>query len=309
LRPVRFATGALPPGARRRSWEAWNAAALIGLRARLPDPAAFDGVEVNLRLPRLTAAHVRAGPHAVERSTAEIDATPTGAVALYLPVHGTTWFTAGARPQRLVPGQALLCDADLPFERVFEERFAELAVRVPRAELAAAGIVPPAGPRTLDLRAVDRQVREVRRAFGRADTWGVETGLLDLLSRLTTGGPAQVDRLLCARAFIAHRLADPGLSAAQVAAGLGISERTLSRLFAAAGDSVPAYVAGLRLDRARALLRGTGAPVAAVARACGFGSASYFSRAFTARFGQPPRLDRTGSVHFSATGSPSPPAR
>ncbi|MGR3435564.1 MAG: helix-turn-helix domain-containing protein, partial [Shimia sp.] len=48
----------------------------------------------------------------------------------------------------------------------------------------------------------------------------------------------------------------------------------------------------LRLGRARALLRDTDRPVAAIAAACGFPSPVHFSRAYKAEFGTPPLRDR-----------------
>ena len=57
-----------------------------------------------------------------------------------------------------------------------------------------------------------------------------------------------------ARTFIEDHLTDSGLTAARVAAGIGISERHLSRAFAATGTTVPQFVLARRLERARALL-------------------------------------------------------
>lgn len=88
---------------------------------------------------------------------------------------------------------------------------------------------------------------------------------------------------------------DAPLQSNAVARGVGLSPRQLERLFRRhLGQSPAAYFAGLRLDRARTLLRETVMPVTAVALACGYVTPSRFSAAYRGRFGRPPREDRVG---------------
>jgi AraC-like DNA-binding protein len=115
-----------------------------------------------------------------------------------------------------------------------------------------------------------------------------EETVLGLVGGLVTGRPVDLAAVHLANAasYIADHLADPGLTAARIANGIGISERHLSRVFAADGTSVPQYVLNRRLEWARALLARYGeATVAEVAARCGFGSTAYFSHAFKDRFG------------------------
>jgi AraC-like DNA-binding protein len=49
----------------------------------------------------------------------------------------------------------------------------------------------------------------------------------------------------------------------------------------------------LRLVRARRLLRHSGQSILQIALACGFASASHFSKAYRARFGHTPRDERS----------------
>ena len=114
-----------------------------------------------------------------------------------------------------------------------------------------------------------------------------ERTALGLLASVAGSRPADPGTvyLANARAFIEDHLTEVNLSAARVAAGIGISERQLSRVFAVTGASVPQFVLARRLDRARALLASAPEiPVGEVAARCGFGSAC-FSQAFRARFG------------------------
>ncbi|MCF3994363.1 helix-turn-helix domain-containing protein, partial [Pseudomonas aeruginosa] len=52
------------------------------------------------------------------------------------------------------------------------------------------------------------------------------------------------------------------------------------------------FYLGLRLDKARQLLRQTDLSVLQVSLACGFESPSYFSRSYRARFAASPSQDR-----------------
>lgn len=74
---------------------------------------------------------------------------------------------------------------------------------------------------------------------------------------------------------------------------LGVSARQLERLFRRhLGASPAAYQLGLRLERARELLRLSPLPVTDVGLACGFQSAAHFSTAYARRFGRSPREER-----------------
>lgn len=80
-----------------------------------------------------------------------------------------------------------------------------------------------------------------------------------------------------------------GRSAAQIARLVGVSRTTLYKKFTAATGRSPAqYLLDQQLKDARRMLREDDATVAAVARACGFGSAQVFTRCFRRQFGQPP---------------------
>lgn len=102
--------------------------------------------------------------------------------------------------------------------------------------------------------------------------------------------------LLAALEAMEGALEDP-LPRETLAARGGVSVRQLERLFRAhLGTSVGARYLGLRLERARQLLRQTGMSVLEVGTASGFVSAAHFSRAYRARFGAPPRGERSPKV-------------
>ena len=293
-RPVSFSTARLPEGRRVELWEDHNRHALIGLRCHLLGETPFDGTEVNLQLERMHLARVRGSSHVVERPAQVIRANPADAIAVYLTLVGEAFFYHDDGVLTLRPGQALICDADRPFMRGFSQGLEELAIKVPRSTFReATGLDAMRTPLVRDFARGDLSARTFARLVDRAlrpggDEPVDEPTVLHLLASMAGGGtadPATV-HLANARSFIEDHLTDAGLSASRVAAGVGISERHLSRAFAAAGTSLPQFVLGRRLERARALLLASpGTTVAEVAARCGFGSAAYFSQAFRSHFG------------------------
>ena len=293
-RPVSFSTAELPEAQRIGLWEDHNAHALIGLRCHMLGEVTLDATELNLQLEQLHLARVRGNAHVVERSPDLIRGHPADAIAVYLTLVGEAFFYHDDGVRTLRPGQVLICDADRPFMRGFSRGLEELAIKVPRPlfrELTGLGSLDT--PLVRDFARGDVAARTLARLVDRAlrpdggEPVDERTalGLLASVAGNRSADPGTV-YLANARAFIEDHLTDVNLSAARVAAGIGISERQLSRVFAVTGASVPQFVLARRLDRARALLASAPEiPVGEVAARCGFGSAGRFSQAFRVRFG------------------------
>ena len=305
-----FSTAGLPAARRVERWESHNADALIGLDVRAPGP--LDATEVNVQLPEARLARVRACAHSVERTAAVIDRSPADSVAVYLTLRGPASFASADGTRELRPGDALVCATDRPFARGFARGLEELVVTVPCDALGRrAGIAPvsrpaitsfaagaAAGGAARPLPGAGQYARALARLTGRATGPGPvappdENTLLDLVAVLAAGRDAALATAhrAAAHCHIEEHLTDPGLSADQVAAAVGISERQLSRVFAADGTSVPRHILTRRLRLAYAILaappaRGEpAATVADVAARCGFTSANYFSHVFRRHFG------------------------
>lgn len=292
--PVRFSTFDLPEAQRVPLWEEHNAEALIGLRCRSLHDRALEATEINLQLPRVHVARVTGSPHVVERTRTVIRRMPSEAIACYLTLAGDAFFYHDDGVRLLRPGQLIVCDADQPFMRGFSQGMEELVVKVPRPVWRDLG-----GPESLtqplvfDVDDGAVQARTLAQLAGRAvrqeSPGGAdEDTLLELLGSVVTGREPTYSavHLAIAKAYIEEHLFDPRLSAARVAQGIGISERHLSRVFASGGLSVPRYLLGRRLERARSLLaEGDEVTVAEVAVRCGFGSAAHFSHRFKERYG------------------------
>ncbi|MEM7071130.1 MAG: GlxA family transcriptional regulator [Pseudomonadota bacterium] len=83
------------------------------------------------------------------------------------------------------------------------------------------------------------------------------------------------------------------LSRDEIAKRVGVSRRQLERLFLRYLNISPArYYLKLRLSRARTLLAQTTMPVTEVAFACGFTSASHFSKCYRDMYNHAPRIGR-----------------
>lgn len=90
-----------------------------------------------------------------------------------------------------------------------------------------------------------------------------------------------------------ERCIEQPLSCADLAEGVGLSTRQLERLFRKYIGEVPTrYYLGLRLDRARHLLLQTSMPILSVGLACGFVSASHFSKCYSEHFSRTPSHER-----------------
>ncbi len=90
-----------------------------------------------------------------------------------------------------------------------------------------------------------------------------------------------------------ERCIEQPLSCADLADGVGLSTRQLERLFRKyIGQAPTRYYLGLRLERARHLLLQTSMPILSVGLACGFVSASHFSKCYSEHFSRTPSQER-----------------
>ena len=123
---------------------------------------------------------------------------------------------------------------------------------------------------------------------------GSDTQRMQPRERLAVNNP----RVLEAVRLMEANLEEP-LPTLELALAAGISLRELERLFRRwLGTTPGAYYRQLRLERARSLLQQSAHSVTEIALACGFGSLASFSRAYKARFGQPPSASRVLSTAF-----------
>ena len=126
---------------------------------------------------------------------------------------------------------------------------------------------------------------------------------MELRARLGVSHP----KLISVISEMELNLEEP-LSQTDLAERAGLSTRQLERLFRKYLGATPTrYYLTLRLQRARQLLVQTSMSILSVALACGFVSASHFSKCYRECFGRTPRAERaTGGVTGTAPNSVPP---
>ena len=111
---------------------------------------------------------------------------------------------------------------------------------------------------------------------------------MELRSRLGVSHP----KLLAVVDYMEQGLEEP-LSQTELAKKADLSTRQLERLFRKYLSTTPTrYYLNLRLARARHLLRQTSMSILSIALACGFVSASHFSKCYREVYGRTPRAER-----------------
>ena len=112
---------------------------------------------------------------------------------------------------------------------------------------------------------------------------------MELRSRLGVSHP----KLLAVVKTMEDNLEEP-LAQTDIARMTNLSTRQLERLFRKYLNTTPTrYYLNLRLARARFLLRQTSMSILSIALACGFVSASHFSKCYREIYGRTPRAERT----------------
>ncbi|AZT95886.1 AraC family transcriptional regulator [Brevibacterium aurantiacum] len=302
--PLRFSTAQIPSKNRIEYWEAHNAKALIGLDIRTLEDTPLMAEEINLHLPALRFAGVKGSSQIVERSARMIAAHPTGDIAIFFAMSGDAFFYHSKGTILLKPGQAVVYDADRPFVRGFSHGLYELVLTIPREDFAHLS-----GGRDLNEPLVFEFGSDLRRRFPNPsatdlvsvidsalrrspdDLYRVEQETFELVERMLSPmvDSGREARYRHALQEIERHFGDGALNRAKVAAAIGVSERQLSRIFAAQDETFADHLQNYRLQIAETILASEPhTTVAEIARRCGFASPSHFSRVFKARTGLTP---------------------
>jgi AraC-like DNA-binding protein len=118
-------------------------------------------------------------------------------------------------------------------------------------------------------------------------------------AEIARGSGLRAARLVKVLQAIDAGILDAGLSAASVAARLGVTPRYVHLLLEETGQTFSQYILEKRLVRAMRHLRDprqSGRRIADVAFAVGFGDLSHFNRAFRLRFGNTPSSIRKSAA-------------
>ncbi|MGY0197025.1 helix-turn-helix domain-containing protein [Leptothrix sp. BB-4] len=206
---------------------------------------------------------------------------------------------------RLLPGDLVMVDSRHCYELHFPERCDTLSLELP-ADWVERWLPAPAeqAGRRIDGSsgfgaALSAYTRLLRPELTLAPPLPVDLlgDQLGALLALATGGSASapgrssVDLRGRIVAALRERHAEPGLTAAQVAAGLGVGERSLHRALAVEGLTFASLLAECRVGAARVLLadaRFDRLTVAEIGRRVGLADASHFVRVIRRHTGRTP---------------------
>ena len=109
--------------------------------------------------------------------------------------------------------------------------------------------------------------------------------------------------LLRVRTYIEHRLGDPRLDVADIAAAHHVSIRALQKLFESDGQTVTGWIRARRIEHCRKDLANTSLadqPVSSIAAKWGLVDPAHFSRLFKTTYGLPPRDYRASALGLAA---------
>ncbi|MEU1520072.1 helix-turn-helix domain-containing protein [Streptomyces sp. NPDC005811] len=308
-----LSTDSVPPRDRLAYWHEAVWKTFVPLDVTAPDAPAdrpFCGSVITDRLGQLQISTVDADRERVRRSPSLIAESGQELMLLGLQARGTGVVVQDGRTALLHPGEFALYDTTRPYTLDFPDRFVTVVFQMPRhtlglpdAELrriTGITIGPRQGLAALVVPFLSKLAAEVGTCRPEVGEM-LARNVTDLLTTTVTEylgqdarrtDAAQETLLLRIRAFIDARLADPALSAEEIAAAHHISLRHLQRLFQADGTTVAGWIRGRRLEECRRALgrpRRSRPTVAAVAQQWGFVSPAHFSRAFRAAYDMSPR--------------------
>jgi AraC-like DNA-binding protein len=305
---VRASTDRLPAADRFPYWADVVTQTFVPLECDAPARRNFSGHIRHRRVARVGVTEVSASAQHVRRTRAKIAQSPSDDLIVVVHVDGRCHVGQRSEVAALNAGEGAVVSACNTYFFEFPDAFRQIVLKVPHALLHLA----PADEANQALRLASGPARLLRHlALGVLDasddvTAGeevsVERAFIELLRSATTKPPADSDRVAAASArytaalgFIAQNLCDPGLNPALVAAHVGLSARSLSRLFAMNGRTIERSIWSRRLERARNELADPELrhrSITDVAFACGFNDAAHFSRSFLNAYGMTPRQFR-----------------
>jgi AraC family transcriptional regulator, positive regulator of tynA and feaB len=244
----------------------------------------------------------------VGRTRSEIARTSAHSYVACVHLDGDASVRNGGSEKALRTGDVFLLDTMHEFALGLERPFRQLVVKLPkelieariaRPDLLAGSVLPYDNPLTrmlvgylaVGLETAERISPTARAMFAQH--------LLDLFSEAvseveateTLSKARRAALFAFARRLISLKFNSPDLRPEQIARALGISTRTLHRVFAEHGETVMKAIMAERVDRAAKLLAAPEArdrTVTDIAFACGFNDVSHFGRVFEARVSSTP---------------------
>ncbi len=240
-----------------------------------------------------------------------------------LQLSGTCRVSQFGRTAVLAPGDFALYDTTAPYELAFDDPFDQIVVQFPRSSLmdrnvhvesavarrcsgtAGIGAVASSFVRSLASHH-DEIADDQRQLLGDQAVDVTATALASAIGTLPAD--TSVDRFNRQRVltFVDRHLDDPDLTVGWVAAALGVSPRTLQKLFAEDASPLSARIREARMARAERALRDPARrhhTITRIAFELGYRSPEQFTRAFRAVRGLTPREYRATACDRAPEGT------
>lgn len=269
----------------------------------------FLGEVTRSRLGSLHLVRILSSREHSRRTAGHVRSDPQDRIILVNVISGSVHLEQGNVQQELPAGSFTLYRTDRPFVWQHRERTMVRNVVLPEALLrkrirnldgfllrpysAARGLWRVASDLMDSLGAQLESVPEEA-------THGCAAQIIDLVSlalesseaEMPLGDAAHSAIYRCCCGFIRTHLADDGLGPELIAASVGLSVRSLHRVFQETGVSVGEFVRNARLEKCRADLENPAKAelsVGEIAWQAGFRSQAHFTNAFRLRYGMSPR--------------------
>lgn len=282
-------------------WSAVVCDALVHVAARVPDGQPFSGRIGHATVDGIGLSTVTSGVQRVARTDRLIAVDRKELLLVNVQTTGRSLARQDGRSATLLPGTMIFLDSTRPYTLEFSGDFSQIIVQIPRRLLPGRSLtgvtaleMGEGGPSRVVsdfLIGLDRQQRDEPAVT--ATLLPHVVGLLEsVLDWTTRGAPTPTSAALAGQRihrFVRQHIQEPSLDAAGVAAGCGLSRRSLYRALEADGETLTALIRRLRVMRAQRLLRARpNLPLDVIAAQSGFGGAAQLHRAFRAEVGTTP---------------------
>ncbi|MFM1884862.1 MAG: hypothetical protein RL026_19 [Pseudomonadota bacterium] len=306
----RYCTERLAPAQKIRRWCDFGSSTLSRMAVTPYRPERFSAQLLRATLGDVGITHMTSNAAVAESAegcVGEWAAAHNGALAVTYYKAGHLRLMQGGRTLELAPGDVVIRDLRRRWVQDAHEDFTLMTVKIPTQALQAAFpdfascvMVPLKGedPRARLLSSLienlGRLAFDDRAPAAVAPVHDLLRSALQIAFTPLREGPGPSAPRLPA-ALVRHvdeRLSDPELSVAALAAELGMTVRSVQRLFHQAGTTPKAWILERRLARAADHLRAAPADgrvnITQLALSLGFNDPAYFSRVFHHEFGVTP---------------------
>jgi len=301
-----MSTDTVDPVDRAPQWCEWVFRHFGGLQSDLYGDTDFDGHIAATHAGDVILTRLEANRHRVLRTPTLARSSDTAYLKIVAPWQGSACVHQQGREACARDGAWVIYDTTGDYHIDNPERVDHLIVMVPKEDVGDRNFrVDGLMARQLGTSGISRVALETMRNtyqelphMSEAAAQGAGE-LIKQLVRLSLQEIAGLDTAVTQRealrdrirGYVQQHLRDPGLSVDAIARALNCSRRHLYNAFAGEGETIAAYIQGLRLQACVRDLQQAGPharPITDIALSWGFGNPSHFSRVFRDHTGKSP---------------------